>query len=90
MKYQRRRKSKLGEMTFAVSRFVTLSLRDKIRAIVVVTLNEMSRKTDNPEESEVDTQKKKKKREEQRWAMQPIHGESWSRWWFPKATVRTW
>lgn len=67
MKYQRRRKSKLGEMTFAVSRFVTLSLRDKIRAIVVVTLNEMSRKTDNPEESEVDTQKKKKKkREEQR------------------------
>lgn len=53
-------------MTFAVSRFVTLSLRDKIRAIIVVTLYEMSRKTDNPEESEVDTQEKKKKREEQR------------------------
>lgn len=52
-------------MTFAVSRFVTLSLRDKIRTIVVVTLYEMSRETDNPEESEVDT-KKKKKREEQR------------------------
>lgn len=51
-------------MTFAVSRFVTLSLRDKIRTIVV-TLYEMSRETDNPEESEVDT-KKKKKREEQR------------------------
>lgn len=89
MKYQRRRKIKLGEMTFAVSRFVTLSLRDKIRTIVVVTLYEMSRKTDDPEESEVDT-KKKQKREEQRWAMQPIHGESWSRWRFPKATVRTW
>lgn len=61
MKYQRRRKSKLGEMTFAVPRFVTLSLSDKIRTIVVVTLYEMSRKTDNPEESEVGTKKKKKK-----------------------------
>lgn len=67
MKYQRRRKSKLGEMTFAVSRFVTLSLRDKIRTIVDVTLYEMSRKTDDPEESEVDTKKKKSDATDSRW-----------------------